>query len=165
MSTEVRTAARSRRRLAITPMGGLRYGVVLGVIILGMLLLAGRIVTLHVIDRSFLQGQGDARVLRTESLTAHRGMITDRHGEPLAISTPVVTLWANPQEVPDDRIQRLMLAQALGMELDELDARYVPVKTRHSLQAAAAPTRSVAGHAHAQAAASAQTARGSDALY
>ena len=123
MSTEVRTAARSRRRLAITPMGGLRYGVVLGVIILGMLLLAGRIVTLHVIDRSFLQGQGDARVLRTESLTAHRGMITDRHGEPLAISTPVVTLWANPQEVPDDRIQRLMLAQALGMELDELDAR------------------------------------------
>lgn len=123
MRTEVRNGAPSRRRSAIAPMSGLRYGVVLGVIILGMLLLAGRIVTLHVVDRTFLQGQGDARVLRTESLTAHRGMITDRNGEPLAISTPVVTLWANPQEVPDDRIQRLMLAQALGMELDQLDAR------------------------------------------
>ena len=123
MSTDVRGSVPPRRRPPLTPMGGLRYGVVLGVVILGLLLLTGRIVTLHVVDRTFLQGQGDARVLRTESLTAHRGMITDRNGEPLAVSTPVVTLWANPQEVPDDRIQRLMLAQALGMELDALDAR------------------------------------------
>lgn len=57
-------------------------------VFIGLLLLAGRIVTLHVFDRPFLQGQGDARILRTESLTAHRGMITDRNGEPLAISTP-----------------------------------------------------------------------------
>ncbi|NIC04490.1 peptidoglycan D,D-transpeptidase FtsI family protein [Billgrantia bachuensis] len=123
MSTDVRSGVTPRRRSPVTPMGGLRYGVVLGAVILGLLLLTGRIVTLHVFDRPFLQGQGDARTLRTESLTAHRGMITDRNGEPLAISTPVVTLWANPQEVPQDRIQRLMLAQALGMALDDLDAR------------------------------------------
>ncbi|MGQ4880319.1 peptidoglycan D,D-transpeptidase FtsI family protein [Billgrantia sp. LNSP4103-1] len=123
MSTDVRSGVTPRRRAPMAPMGGLRYSVVLGLVILGLLLLAGRIVTLHVFDRTFLQGQGDARTLRTESLTAHRGMITDRNGEPLAISTPVVTLWANPQEVPEDRIQRLMLAQALGMGLDELDAR------------------------------------------
>ncbi len=123
MSTEVRNGVTPRRRSPMAPMGGVRYGLVLGLVILGMLLLAGRIVTLHVFDRSFLQGQGDARTLRTESLTAHRGMITDRHGEPLAVSTPVVTLWANPQEVPGDRIQRLMLSQALGMSLDDLDAR------------------------------------------
>ncbi|WP_422666882.1 peptidoglycan D,D-transpeptidase FtsI family protein [Billgrantia endophytica] len=104
-------------------MGRARYVVVLSLVVIGMVLLAGRIVTLHVIDRTFLQGQGDARTLRTESLTAHRGMISDRHGEPLAISTPVVTLWANPQEVPEDRIQRLMLAQALNMSLDDLDTR------------------------------------------
>lgn len=122
MSAEVRSNP-SRRRLPIQPMGGARYTLVLGLVILGLLLLAGRIVTLHVVDRTFLQGQGDARTLRTESLTAHRGMITDRHGEPLAISTPVVTLWANPQELPEDRIQRLMLAQALGMDLNDLDAR------------------------------------------
>ncbi len=122
MSADVRSSP-SRRRLPIKPMGGARYALVLGLVIIGLLMLAGRIVTLHVVDRTFLQGQGDARILRTESLTAHRGMITDRHGEPLAISTPVVTLWANPQELPEDRIQRLMLAQALGMDLNDLDAR------------------------------------------
>ncbi|MCC5883573.1 MAG: penicillin-binding protein 2 [Halomonas sp.] len=123
MSTDVRSGVSPRRRPPSAPMGGLRYYIVLGAVFLGLLLLAGRIVTLHVFDRPFLQGQGDARILRTESLTAHRGMITDRNGEPLAISTPVVTLWANPQEIPEDRIQRLMLSQALGMELDDLDAR------------------------------------------
>lgn len=50
-------------------------------------------------------------------------MITDRNGEPLAISTPVVTLWANPQELPQDAIQRVMLAQALGMTLNDFEAR------------------------------------------
>lgn len=123
MSTDIRGGVTSRRRSPMVAMGGVRYYIVLGLVLLAMLLLAARIVTLHVVDRPFLQGQGDARTLRTESLTAHRGMITDRNGEPLAVSTPVVTLWANPQEVPDDRIQRLMLAQALGMSLEDLDAR------------------------------------------
>jgi cell division protein FtsI (penicillin-binding protein 3) len=50
-------------------------------------------------------------------------MITDRNGEPLAISTPVVTIWANPQELPEDAIQRVMLAQALGMTLDDFESR------------------------------------------
>ncbi|MGO2581129.1 MAG: peptidoglycan D,D-transpeptidase FtsI family protein, partial [Halomonas sp.] len=78
---------------------------------------------LQVIDRPFLQSQGDARTLRHEAIPAHRGMITDRNGEPLAISTPVVTLWANPQELPADAIQRVMLAQALGMTLDDFESR------------------------------------------
>jgi cell division protein FtsI (penicillin-binding protein 3) len=123
MSAEPRSGVTPRRRPPSAPMGSLRYGVMLTLVVVGMLLLAGRIVTLHVVDRTFLQGQGDARTLRTESLMAHRGMISDRNGEPLAISTPVVTLWANPQEVPEDRIQRLMLAQALNTNLDDLEAR------------------------------------------
>ncbi len=57
-------------------------------------------------------------------------MITDRNGEPLAISTPVVTLWANPQELPGDAIQRVMLAQALGMSLDDFDARVARFASR-----------------------------------
>ncbi|PMR76893.1 cell division protein [Billgrantia endophytica] len=123
MKAESAGGVSPRRRPPSPAMGRARYVVVLSLVVIGMVLLAGRIVTLHVIDRTFLQGQGDARTLRTESLTAHRGMISDRHGEPLAISTPVVTLWANPQEVPEDRIQRLMLAQALNMSLDDLDTR------------------------------------------
>ncbi len=121
-ATSHRETAR-RRASAMAPMGRARYRVMLGLVLVGLALLAGRIVDLHVFDRTFLQGQGDARTLRVDPLPAHRGMITDRHGEPLAISTPVVTLWANPQDLPEDRIQRLRLAQALGQAPDALNAR------------------------------------------
>ena len=47
----------------------------------------------------FLQKQGLVRTLRLETIPALRGVITDRNGEPLAISTPVVSLWAQPQEL------------------------------------------------------------------
>jgi cell division protein FtsI (penicillin-binding protein 3) len=127
VSVESGTAS---RRAAMEPMGGLRYALLLLVVLVALGLLAGRVVTLHVIDRPFLQGQGDARTLRTDPIPAHRGMITDRHGEPLAISTPVVTLWANPQELPVDDIQRLMLARALGMELDALNERIARYRER-----------------------------------
>ncbi|EHJ91349.1 Peptidoglycan synthase ftsI [Vreelandella boliviensis LC1] len=90
---------------------------------LALAILIGRITLLQVIDRPFLQSQGDARTLRHEAIPAHRGMITDRNGEPLAISTPVVTIWANPQELPEDAIQRVMLAQALGMTLSDFESR------------------------------------------
>ncbi|MGM0535921.1 MAG: peptidoglycan D,D-transpeptidase FtsI family protein [Pseudomonadota bacterium] len=123
MSVEPRSGVTPRRPPPMAPMGGLRYAVVMTLVVVGLALLAGRIVDLHVFDRPFLQGQGDARTLRTDTIPAHRGMITDRHGEPLAISTPVVTLWANPQELPADDIQRLMLARAVDQELDALNER------------------------------------------
>src|SRR5699024_5735549 len=84
------------------------------------------------------------------------GVIAKRRRERAAVRTSV--LMAGSPRLPPH------VASAYPV-FRWLDARYVPVKTRHSLQAAAAPTRSVTGHAHAQAAASAQTARGSDALY
>ncbi|MDW5378658.1 penicillin-binding transpeptidase domain-containing protein [Halomonas sp. HP20-15] len=110
-------------RAEVAPLGSGRFRFMLVVLVVAMLVLIGRIVDLHVLDRMFLQGQGDARTLRVETIDAHRGMISDRHGDPLAISTPVVTLWANPQELPSDDIQRMMLARALGIELDDLNAR------------------------------------------
>ena len=47
----------------------------------------------------FLQSQGLARTLRTEVIPAHRGIISDRHGEPLAVSTPVISIWADPEKL------------------------------------------------------------------
>ncbi|SDG06620.1 peptidoglycan synthetase FtsI [Onishia taeanensis] len=123
MSTTQRRAATPRRPPPSAPLGAFRYRLMLGLILLALGMLGARIAYLHVIDRSFLQGQGDARTLRVESISAHRGMITDRNGEPLAISTPVVSLWANPQELPPDDIQRLVLARALDVDLDDLNAR------------------------------------------
>ncbi|WP_439136077.1 peptidoglycan D,D-transpeptidase FtsI family protein [Pseudomaricurvus sp.] len=63
----------------------------------------------------FLQGQGDARTVRTEVIPAHRGVITDRKGEPLAVSTPLVSLWANPSELKSDAVEVAALAEALDV--------------------------------------------------
>jgi len=71
-------------------------------ILSGLLILIGiitvRMVYLTIFDRSFLQHQGNMRTLRTINIPAYRGMITDRNGVPLAISTPVDSVWANPKD-------------------------------------------------------------------
>jgi len=54
---------------------------------------------LQALNEGFLQEQGDARYLRTLKLDANRGVITDRNGEPLAISSPVQSIWASPRSV------------------------------------------------------------------
>ncbi|MCS2610031.1 peptidoglycan D,D-transpeptidase FtsI family protein [Halomonas dongshanensis] len=125
-----RPSASSRYAPLAPPLKGGRFFFILLVILLASAILIGRVTLLQVIDRPFLQSQGDARTLRHEAIPAHRGMITDRNGEPLAISTPVVTLWANPQELPTDGIQLMMLAQALGMSLGDLEERIARYSTR-----------------------------------
>jgi len=75
-----------------------------------------RIVDLHVFDQQFLQDQGDARSLRHIPIPAHRGLITDRNGEPLAVSTAVTTLWANPKELLGAKQRWPQLAATLGVE-------------------------------------------------
>ena len=55
--------------------------------------LGARAVHLQVLNKEFLNQQADTRHLRTEKISAHRGTITDRNGEPLAISTPVDSVW------------------------------------------------------------------------
>lgn len=62
----------------------------------------------------FLQEQGSARSLRVESIAAYRGVITDRNGEPLAVSTEVTTLWANPKVLALSPEKWGELAKALG---------------------------------------------------
>lgn len=76
-----------------------RYRTVVLVLTLAALAVCGRLVFLQVESQDFLQDQGDKRVLRTETIPAYRGIIQDRNGEPLAISTPVISLWANPKEL------------------------------------------------------------------
>jgi len=93
------------------------------IVILGFVLLASigyaRIVYLHVFDKDFLQDHGDARTIRMEKISAHRGMITDRMGKPLAVSTPVVSLWANPSELMSAPEKLEFLAMMLEVDFDE----------------------------------------------
>jgi len=82
--------------------------------------LVARAFYVQVLDRDFYVAQGQARSLRELPIPTSRGMVTDRNGEPLAVSTPVESVWGNPQEllkVPDRLPQ---LAQALDVPLDVL---------------------------------------------
>ncbi|HHJ11670.1 MAG TPA: penicillin-binding protein 2, partial [Chromatiales bacterium] len=102
---------------------GLRFSrrhFVVGVLLAGMTALAARSVHLQVLDREFLREEGDARHLRVVKMSAHRGMITDRNGEPLAISTPVDSVWANPGELMSARERLPELARLLGVPADDL---------------------------------------------
>lgn len=78
--------------------------------------LVARAVDLQILDEGFLEGQGDARFTRVAKLTANRGSIYDRNGEPLAASTPVDTVWACPPEVMKAADQIPRLAEALNRD-------------------------------------------------
>jgi cell division protein FtsI (penicillin-binding protein 3) len=81
--------------------------------------LVARAVHLQVFNKDFLNQQADTRHLRTEKISAHRGSIMDRNGDPLAISTPVDSVWANPKELAAavDRVPELARSLNLDSEL------------------------------------------------
>ncbi len=89
----------------------------------GLCALIVRAVYLQGIHNDFLQRKGDARSSRVIDISAHRGMITDRHGEPLAISTPVESVWASPRDVEATAQQIKQLAQIMGMDVVEVKSR------------------------------------------
>jgi len=78
--------------------------------------LGARAVHLQVLNKDFLNQQADTRHLRTEKISAHRGTISDRNGEPLAISTPVDSVWANPRELAPAVDSVPKLARVLGLD-------------------------------------------------
>lgn len=100
-----------------------RFRIVLALLALLVGVIAWRIVDLQVMDQGFLKGQGDARSVRHIPIPAHRGLITDRNGEPLAVSTPVTTLWGNPKELQAARARWPELAKALGQDAAVLSER------------------------------------------
>jgi cell division protein FtsI (penicillin-binding protein 3) len=79
--------------------------------------LEGRILYLQIVDKDFLAAQANDRHVRTVQISAHRGSLTDRYGEPLAVSTPIDTIYANPQELKA-ALERLGELAAL-LDLDD----------------------------------------------
>ncbi|WP_226503669.1 MULTISPECIES: penicillin-binding protein 2 [Pseudomonas] len=100
-----------------------RFRVMVGLLMSMVAAISYRIVDLQVIDHDFLKGQGDARSMRHIPIPAHRGLITDRNGEPLAVSTPVTTLWANPKEMQAGKDKWPALAAALQQDPAQLTER------------------------------------------
>jgi cell division protein FtsI (penicillin-binding protein 3) len=78
---------------------------------------------LQLLDHGFLAKQGDDRSMRVVKIAAHRGAITDRNGEPLGVSTPVDSVWVNPQELNDNIDQLPKLAKALKEDQQSLVRR------------------------------------------
>jgi cell division protein FtsI (penicillin-binding protein 3) len=75
--------------------------------------LGARAVHLQVLDQEFLAQEGDKRYLREATVPAHRGAIVDRFGEPLAVSSPVDTVWVNPQVLAQSPEEITRLAKEL----------------------------------------------------
>lgn len=100
---------------------------VFGVCVAGV---CGRVIYLAVTQHDFLQKQGDARSVRAEDIPAMRGVISDRQGEPLAISTPVYGVWTDPSQAVFERKDLQVLADHLDVSVQTLEARLKAYQSR-----------------------------------
>ncbi len=107
-----------------------RFKLVSGFLIIAFMLIIWRIVALQIVDHDFLSAEGNARTLRAEPVKAYRGMILDRNGEPLAVSTPVVSIWVNPQEITNIKSLVSLLAKPLNIPAHTLTKRLQKTKDR-----------------------------------
>ena len=92
---------------------GWRSRFVLMLAMLGFAVLGGRAFYLQGMDTTFLQAKGEARYGRVVAMPASRGAVKDRNGKPLAISTPVESIWVAPDDWEADGPQLATLARAL----------------------------------------------------
>ncbi len=111
----------------------MRWRALLGVLLASLTVLIGRAGYLQVLDKQFLKHQGDLRHVGVMPIPAHRGRVTDRNGELLAVSTPVKSIWVNPKEflnadIPADRLKAF--ADHLGLKVDEVMGRVGEDHTR-----------------------------------
>lgn len=93
-------------------------------------ILLWRTIDLTVLNQKFLRGQGNARSLRTVDIPAYRGMILDREGAPMAVSTPVQSLWVNPKNFLPSKKQLKKLAKLLNILPQALSQRMKETSNR-----------------------------------
>jgi len=121
-----------------------RMATVGGLLLAGLTVVAGRAFYLQGLNTDYLQGKGDAVANRNLTLPTQRGQVTDRHGQLLAISTPVESLWARPAELKLTAEQRAQLAKVLGVSASDLSKK-MSRKTRgeFSVQRPVTPEQAV----------------------
>jgi cell division protein FtsI (penicillin-binding protein 3) len=132
----------------------LRRRLLMSVLSLAFVMLTAGVFYRQVIQTEFLQREGEARYLRDAVIPARRGMITDRNGEPLAVSTPVETVWAEPRKLIDHLDKIPALARTLGMDAAFLrdriegnrDKGFLYIKRRVTFEEARAVREAIAEH-------------------
>ncbi|MBS9778254.1 MAG: penicillin-binding protein 2 [Gammaproteobacteria bacterium] len=105
-----------------------RNHVLLALVFFGLIVL-GRIVYLQVFHADFLVEQGNNRFIRVKKEPALRGTITDRNGVPLAVSTPVSSIWVNPKEISQHPDDIRALSQMIGYAPNRLVDKVAQKKT------------------------------------
>lgn len=93
--------------------------------------MVARLSYLHVVQQEFLRKQGDARTKREIKIAAYRGMIKDRNGESLAISTPVDSVWINPKELDLQSANLKHLAKYLNVPLKNIYSKATAGNNAH----------------------------------
>ena len=120
-STGQSPAPRGRNRARFNLRG--RVMLVVGGLVLCSISLVGRAAYVQLVNSEFYQHEGNQRFVRNIEIPTSRGMITDRNGEPVAVSSPVESIWCDPKELlkTPDRLPEL--AKALGEPVDSLTSR------------------------------------------
>ena len=118
----MRISTRASTTTLQSPDFSVRRYLLLGIMSTAMLVLMGRAVYLQVLDRVFLKGKANLQHLSIVDVPAYRGQIKDRNGEPLAISTPVQSIWMNMRQIKDSDREKLQeMAKILGMPSKDFD--------------------------------------------
>ncbi len=127
MKTMTKTGSQIKSGKALMPW---RRLTVLLAFVCFVVVLAGRALDMQVLHSAFFEQQGDARQLRHVTIPANRGDIVDRNGEPLAISTPVSSIWLNPQEFSAEAENLKQLARLLSIDPSRLKKKISTYKDR-----------------------------------
>jgi cell division protein FtsI (penicillin-binding protein 3) len=114
------SAATRIHKIIFMRLPGWRASALFAILLLGLLGLFGRAAYLQLFHNDFLQDKGNKRYSREIEVSAHRGVMTDRNGSPLAVSTPVKAVWASPANIKLDVLQMTKLAQVLNMNIAEM---------------------------------------------
>jgi cell division protein FtsI (penicillin-binding protein 3) len=100
-----------------------RSRVVLALLLAGFAALLARSLYLQSFENAFLQKKGESRYERSIEISATRGRIVDRHGDVLAVSTPVKSVWAIPEDARLTPHQARELARVLELDVRELNTK------------------------------------------
>ena len=119
-----------RREKSLPSYAGRRY-TVLALFALAACALMWRAVDQQILEKDFLQSEGADRYLARVEVPAHRGLITDRRGDVLALSTPVDSIAANPRVLGAEAQRIIVLAEALKMDPERLRQRLLRYSQRH----------------------------------
>jgi len=114
---------RDERRSGSGPSFEARRRILIAAMSLLLLAVTGSAFERQVLDKDFLRNEGERRYLRVREIPARRGMILDRNGEPLAVSTPVATVWGDPRQLAEEPAVVHDLAKALSLDAGKLMTR------------------------------------------